>query len=469
MRPRSAAARLLVAAAVLLVPAAPAGGQVATDPEPEVAAPEQAVSVEPTARDDAIERRIAGILEATGWYRGIAVAVEDGVVFLDGTASTDDHRTWARDLAAKTQDVVAVVNRIRVRPEIDWTFGPALGELETLARGSVAMLPLIVLALLVLPLAWWASRGVARLMRRFLARRVDSPFLADVIARAVAIPVFLIGLYIVLQVAGLTGLAVSLLGGAGVVGIVVGFAFRDIAENFLASLLLSIRRPFRSGDYIEVDGQLGLVQSMNTRSTVLLSGEGNHIQIPNATVFKNTIVNYTAAPARRVTAEVGIGYDDSISEAQAVIVGVLRAHPAIFDDPEPIVLVDALGAATINLKAYFWTDGHAFSILKVRSAVLRLMKRALVEHGISLPDEAREVIFPQGVPIVGQAERADIQTSEGSAAETPSRAPRPAAPADAEPESSRAEGGLGNETADLTAEVAHATIPEAETNLLTER
>ncbi len=123
-----AAARLLAVAA-LLVLAGPAAGQVATEPEPELAPPEQAVSVEPLARDEAIERRIEGILEATGWYRGVAVEVEDGVVFLDGTAGTEDHRTWARELAAKTQDVVAVVNRIRVRPEIDWDFGPALREL----------------------------------------------------------------------------------------------------------------------------------------------------------------------------------------------------------------------------------------------------------------------------------------------------------------------------------------------------
>lgn len=456
---RASAARLSVAVALLLVSAVPAAGQVANEPEPEVAPPEQAVAVEPAARDEAIEARIGGIIKATGWYREVEVRVEDGVVFLDGIAGAEDHRTWARDLAAKTQDVVAVVNRIRVRPEIDWNVAPALRELERLARGFIVALPLILIALLILPLAWWASRGVARLIRRFLAPRVESAFLGDVVARAAAIPVFLVGLYIVLQVAGLTQLALSLLGGAGVIGIVVGFAFRDIAENFLASLLLSIRRPFRSGDYIEVDGRQGLVQSMNTRSTVLLSVEGNHIQIPNATVFKNTIVNYTAAPARRVTADVGIGYDDSIGEAQAVIASVLRGHPAVLAEPEPTVLVDSLGAATVNLKAHFWTDGHAFSILKVRSAVLRLVKRALVEHGITMPDEAREVIFPQGVPIVRQAAAPDPPATG-----TARPAPRGTGP---EAAATEAEGGLGNETADLTAEVADATIPEAETNLLT--
>ncbi len=329
-----------------------------------------------------------------------------------------------------------------------------------LARSFIVALPLIVLALFILPLAWWLSGVVARLARRLLAPRVDSAFLGDVIARAVAIPVFLVGLYLVLQVAGLTGLAVSLLGGAGVIGIVVGFAFRDIAENFLASLLLSIRRPFRSGDYIAVAEHEGVVQTMNTRSTVLLTIDGNHVQIPNATIFKNTIVNYTAAPARRVTADVGIGYDASVAEAQAVIAQVLRGHEAVLNDPEPMVLVDALGAATVNLKAHFWIDGRTYSVDRVRSAALRLIKRALVEHGISMPDESREVIFPQGVPIVGLDASARPPTSVAELVP-----PRPE-PEDA---ATAAEGGLGNEAADMTAEVADATIPEAASENLLKR
>ncbi len=457
----------LVALSVLLAGQAAAQPKAPTAPATqEVVPPEQSVAVEPVARDEAIDRRITRILEATGWYRGVGVSVDQGVVFLDGVATTADQRSWARDLAARTEDVVAVVNRIEVREAVSWSFAPAFGEIESLARRFFVALPLIVLALLILPVAWWLSGVVAGLVRRLLGRRVESSFLRDVIARAVAIPVFLLGLYIVLQVAGLTGLAVSLLGGAGVIGIVVGFAFRDIAENFLASLLLSIRRPFRADDYIEVDGHEGLVQTMNTRSTILLSPEGNHIQIPNATVFKNTIINYTAAPLRRVVADVGIGYDASVAETQAIIVEVLRGHEAVLADPPPMVLVETLGAATVNLRVYFWTNGQAFSILKVRSACLRLIKRALVEHGISMPDEAREIIFPHGVPLI----------YPGGAAHAPEAAAETAAPARAATraesgaEATPAEGGLGNETAKLPKSIADGTIPEADAeNLLRDR
>lgn len=443
------------ALAVLFMMSTHAAAQLGSEP----AMPEQAVTIEPVARDEAIEERIGRILEATGWYRSPRVEVDEGIVFLDGIAGSQEQRTWARDLAARTEGTVAVVNRIDVREVVSWDFAPAFSEIEALARRIAGALPLIVLAVLILPLAWWLSSAIASLMRRVLAPRVEQDFLRNVIARAIAIPVLFIGVYLMLQVAGLTGLAVSLLGGAGVIGIVLGFAFRDIAENFLASLLLSIRRPFRQGDVIGVVGFEGVVQTMNTRSTILLTIDGNHVQIPNATVFKSTIMNYTAAPARRVTAEVGIGYDASIGDTQRLIAEVLRGHDAILDEPPPMVLVDALGAATVSLKAHFWIDGRTLSPHRVRSSALRLIKRALVEHGVSMPDEAREVIFPQGVPIVRFGEMQPNRTPAPGSATAPER---PEAPT-AEPntEATSAEGGLGNEISELPHDVANATIPEA--------
>jgi small-conductance mechanosensitive channel len=293
-----------------------AQAQTETPVEAEITTTEQSVSVEPTARDDEIAARILEIMQATGWYKVPRVEVLDGIAFLDGQASSEEHRIWARDLAAKTQDVVAVVNRIAVDQAANWSIAPAIKELQSVSKRILTMLPLLLLALIILPLTWWLSGLAARALRRWLLRGIASPFLKDIVARALSLPIFLIGLYVVLQVAGLTQLAFSVVGGAGVLGIVVGFAFRDIAENFLASLLLSIRRPFRTGDFISVAGHDGSVRSMNTRSTVLLSSEGNHIQIPNSTIFKSTIVNFTASPTRRDTIVVGIGYEGSVAKAQ---------------------------------------------------------------------------------------------------------------------------------------------------------
>ncbi|MEP7299053.1 MAG: hypothetical protein ABI702_22945 [Burkholderiales bacterium] len=123
------------------------------------------------------------------------------------------------------------------------------------------------------------------------------------------------------------------------------------------------------------------------------------MQVPNAAVYKSTLRNFTVTPNRRENFVVGIGYDDAIDEAQEVALKVLMDHPAVLQEPEPWVLADDLGKATVNLRIYFWLNGHEHSWLKVRSSVIRLVKRAFQQHGISMPDEAREVVFPRGVPV----------------------------------------------------------------------
>ncbi|WP_324753244.1 mechanosensitive ion channel family protein [Roseovarius sp. Pro17] len=386
--------------------------------------PEKAISVAPEVRDSEIADRLRRILLASEWFNPLTVSVREGIVFLDGQVETEERKEWARQLALRTEYVVAVVNRIDVKPQISWDLTPTWREIGKLADRVQWFAPLLVVSLLVLFLAWMLSRGVAALARRWLRKRIASPLLLQLAARALAIPVILIGIYLVLQIAGLTRLALTVLGGTGLIGIVLGLAFREIAENSLASILLSIRNPFRAGDWIEVGENQGIVQNLNMRTTVLLTLDGNHVQIPNALVFKSIIKNFSTNPNRRTEFQVGIGYDDSVLNAQTVIIQALRAHPAVLDDPEPSALVDELGSSTVTIRVQFWFDGKSYSIFKVRSALMRQVKRALQDAGISMPDEAREIIFPDGVPIrrIRTEEReagADLQrptAGEGDAA-----------------------------------------------------
>lgn len=343
-----------------------------------------------------------------------------------------------------------------------WDFSPVWIELQELGQAAILSSPFIAISIVLLAVTWFAARWSVRLSSAILRRRLDSPLLRDVAARAVAVPVFLLGLYVVLRVSGLTGLAVSVLGGAGLIGLVVGFAFRDIAENFLASILIGMQHPFANGDLIEVGGFKGFVQSVNTRSTTLMTLEGNHVQIPNATIYKNTIINFTANPFARFDFVVGIGYDDSIKEAQAVALKVLGDHPAVIDDPEPLVLVDALAASTVNLRVYFWVDIQRYSQFKVRSAVMRLTKVAFDQAGISMPDEAREVVFPRGVPVemVGHAP---------SPTATSLRSKRPGEGDDDRRSAGTGEGDLSSEADEIARQARSARKPEGGTNLLEDR
>jgi small-conductance mechanosensitive channel len=362
-------------------------------------APQQ-VDVEPVATDEAIAERLTRILNATEWFQDPQVRVDEGVVFLSGKTANERYRTWAGDLARNTKGVVAAVNRIEIVEGSLWDLSPAWAEIRRLMRSGVQAVPLMGLALVLLLATWLASKLMVRLANTVLQPQIANELLRRVITRATAIPVFLLGIYLILRISGLTQMAVTVIGGTGLAGLVVGIAFRDIAENFLASILISIQRPFATGDLIEVVGVQGFVQHVSTRGTLLMTLEGNHVQIPNSTIYKAVVRNFTANPQMRLDFVVGIGYADDIAAAQEIAMNVLRHHPVVLDDPEPLVLVEALGAATVTLHLYFWIDARQHSFLKTRSSVIRLVKRAFEQSGVSMPDEAREVVFPQGVPLV---------------------------------------------------------------------
>jgi small-conductance mechanosensitive channel len=453
--------------AVLLVGAIAAGASLLSCPSvlaaPSVTGPDQppkpSVTVTPAANDTAIANRLRGILESTGWFIAPQVSVRQGIVSLDGATDSLEHQRWAGELAEKTQDVVAVVNRIKVQSDVSSTFGRAGEEISGFYQRAVESWPLVVLSIVILFITWGIAKFVALIARRFFAGRVQSPLLLTVVTRAFSVPVFLLGIYFFLQVAGLTRLALTVLGGTGLAGVIIGFAFRDIAENFLASLLLSARNPFRSGDLVEVAGHTGIVLSLNTRSTVLLTLDGIHIQIPNATVYKSTIKNFSTNPNRRATFTVGIGYESSAAKAQRLISQVLKQHPAVLESPEPLVLVEELGSATVNLRVVYWFDSGIYSPVKINSALLRQTKNALMTGGIELPDPAREIVFPGGVPV----------TITNASSDAPSKSPvdseRFVPTADEANVSTDSEGDLSSEIEDVSDRVECA-VPEAKENLL---
>ena len=345
------------------------GPQKVSAPEKEDLAPAPAkVDVKPVARDEEIRTRLQSVLDATGWFTDPQVEVEEGVVFLNGRAETDELKKWAGDLARNTQDVVAVANRMEVLEPSVWDFSPAWSGLLVLWRDFIRSLPFFLFGLLILALSAGAGVLATRGARAFLRRRVRANLLRNVIARGMGVLVFLFGVYIILRVSGLTQLALTVVGGTGLIGLAVGIAFRDITENFLASIFLSMQRPFETGDLVEVTGVTGYVQQLNVRTTILMTLDGNLVQIPNATVYKSNLRNFTTNANRREDFVVGIGYDDSINEAQEIARKVLADHPAVLNDPEPSVLADSLGTV----------DGQPARLLLAQRPRTQLAESAVV-------------------------------------------------------------------------------------------
>ena len=263
-------------------------------------------------------------------------------------------------------------------------------------------LPMIGLGLVIFILIFLLARPLSELLVRPISFVSTSQLIRLVTRRLISILFILFGFYLFLRFAGLSEFAVAVLSGTGVIGLIIGFAFKDIAENFISSLLLSIQKPFKIDDVIEVEGRIGVVKQVTARATTLVDFDGDHIQIPNATVYKNIIRNLTANPKSRGKFVIGIGYESSIVESQKIALAVLSNTEAVLQDPEPQVLVDVLASSTVNLKVYFWINTHNHSLLKVSSFLMRTIMREFEKHGISMPDDAREIIFPQGI-VVHQA------------------------------------------------------------------
>ena len=420
------------------------------------------VDVNPVARDEEISRRLQSVLEATNWFTGPQVRVEEGVVFLLGQVESEVLKKWAGDLARNTQDVVAVVNRMEVIEPSAWDFRPAWNGLLKLWRDVVRSFPFFVFGLFTLALSAGVGILATKATRIFLHGRIRTKLLQNVIARGVGGLVVLWGVYLILRVSGLTQLALTVVGGTGLIGLVIGIAFRDITENFLASIFLSMQRPFETGDLVEISGETGYVQQLNMRTTILMNLSGNLVQIPNSSVYKSNLRNFTTTPSRREEFMVGIGYDDAINVAQEIARKVLAEHPAVLNDPEPSVLVDSLGSSTVNLRVYFWLNGHKHSWLKVRSSVIRLVKLAFQKHGISMPDEAREIVFPQGV----QVTLLDEKAADAGDILQEKRFPVETLPEDLDAVSTKAEAGLYSEAVVIKEQARQAQPLQEGENLL---
>ena len=179
----------------------------------EQAAPKSPVAVIPQAGDPQIAARLQRILESTGWFKQPRVAVRDGIVTLEGKTATIEHQQWAGALAEKTEGAVAVINRIDIEADVGSTFGQAREEFRRLGSQIVQSWPVVALAGVILAVSALFAKVVALLSRRFFASRIKSPLLLAVVARTLAIPILLLGVYFVLQAAGLTGLALTVLGG----------------------------------------------------------------------------------------------------------------------------------------------------------------------------------------------------------------------------------------------------------------
>lgn len=207
-------------------------------------------------------------------------------------------------------------------------------------------LPLLAIGLGIIVVAWLIGQLVDRTTwpwRNF----TRSPFLAEILKQVTRTVLFLLGIVLALDVMKATSLLGAVLGTAGLLGLALGFAFREIAENFFASLLLSLKQPFAANEHVVIDGEEGKVIRLTTRATVLMTLDGNHLRLPNSRVYKATILNYSRNPMRRFSFVMGVGTEEDLEHAEDVGLATLRGLPGLAEDAPPFFRIEMLGDSTV--------------------------------------------------------------------------------------------------------------------------
>ncbi|HWE39924.1 MAG TPA: mechanosensitive ion channel family protein [Isosphaeraceae bacterium] len=327
--------------------------------------------------DDELRDFLNRFLPEYPGVRSISVAVKDGVVRLRGRVDDDDTRDEITDVVDRVEGVRVVMNHTKTDDEVMTAGQFARREIDMIRDYLAKHWLLILVAITIV-----AFSAVAARLFNAHAETILSPFVRNPLLRSVAgsiLSSFLLigGVLLALSALKLSRAVLSILGFAGVVGLAVGFAFRDITENFIASVLLGVRRPFQVGDYVTVAGNSGVIQSLNTRATVLVTLDGNHVRIPNSVIFKETLVNSSASPSSRSSFDVVVPLESSVADAIASIDEALRSQPEVLADPPPRALVEAIEPGGVRLRAYFWAPTRGVDSLRLLSDLKLKVKVAL--------------------------------------------------------------------------------------------
>lgn len=271
--------------------------------------------------------------------------------------------------------------------------------LERHWNSFINAIPFMFLGLIILLISFAFSKIASAMTRSLMKRKFHKSLLIDVVARTVGVAIFLFGVYLIFEMMNLTGAALTIVSGTGLLGIILGIAFRDIAENFLASIFLSIHHPFQNGDLVEITGITGYVVGISMRVTSITTLEGHLVQIPNATVYKSQVRNYSTNPQRREEFTITLRYDETIAIAQEVILKVLKNHNSILKHPDPSVLIDSVDKSNAYVKVRFWVDSSQNKWLEIKSSVLYLLKQALTHANITIPDGSHKIFCPDGIKV----------------------------------------------------------------------
>lgn len=259
---------------------------------------------------------------------------------------------------------------------------------------TIAMLPNFVVALLVLIVFLILGRLVRKGVKHMLEKTTRNKTIINLLETIVGVLVVGIGIFIALSILKLDGAVTSLLAGAGIIGLALGFAFQDIASNFISGIILSLRHPFGIGDIIETNNFYGTVVKMNLRNTIIRTPQGQIVYIPNKNVFENPLQNFTEYYSRRIDLSCGVSYGDNLEKAKKVALEAINELENYDDNKDIEFYYDEFGGSSINFEIRFWVNFRKNQdYWSARSDAIIAITKAFDANDIMIPFPIRTLDF----------------------------------------------------------------------------
>lgn len=269
-----------------------------------------------------------------------------------------------------------------------------MSKLESWLDTLISMLPEMVMALLVLMVFFVIGKLVRKALHKFLSKATMNKTVIDLLETVAGIMVVGVGIFIALGVLDLDGAVTSLLTGAGIVGLALGFAFQDIASNFISGIILTIRHPFGIGDIIETKDIYGTVRKLNLRNTILRTPQGQTVYIPNKIVFENPLTNFTDTGQRRIDLACGVSYGDDLKKARKLAIEAIEGLENYNSDRDILFFFEEFGGSSINFKICFWVNFRTNpDFLDLRSEAIIAINEKFDENDIMIPFPIRTLDF----------------------------------------------------------------------------
>lgn len=270
----------------------------------------------------------------------------------------------------------------------------AWNKVQDMINTLIALLPNLILALIVFAIFFLAAGAIRRLVKRLTRDRRHARNLGLILGRLAQWTTILVGLFISLSIVIPTLRAGDLVQLLGISGVAIGFAFRDILQNFLAGILILLTEPFQIDDQIIFKDFEGTVENIQTRATTIRTYDGRRIVIPNSELFTNSVTVNTAFDHRRLEYDLGIGYGDDIDAAKHLILEAMHETEGVLSSPKPDAIVVALAESTVNIRARWWIQPpRRADALDLQDKVLTAIKNKLTANGIDLPFPTQQILF----------------------------------------------------------------------------